>query len=42
MELEVFATPGPGGNSYLLRSGADAVLLDPGEQPVVLASQRGE
>lgn len=29
MEFEVFATPGLGDNSYLLRSGDEAVLVDP-------------
>ena len=29
MDLEVFATPGLGDSSYLLRSGGEAVLIDP-------------
>lgn len=29
MDFEVFATPGLGDNSYLLRSGGEAVLVDP-------------
>ncbi|MFW6204577.1 MAG: MBL fold metallo-hydrolase, partial [Actinomycetota bacterium] len=29
MDLEVFATPGLGDNSYLVRSGDEAVVVDP-------------